>query len=173
MTQRRRAPKSSKPGAAIASFARGSMRCLRAHHSAHSGGRRLLSRWRPRVSRSSSCCWTAPDSRIPRPRRVRRALPQRVRAGRPLISEPRRGRDPDRAAPDEAPSAYGHVAAFVRHAPEAQRQSLWQAVGDAMARRISAKPVWLSTAGGGISWLHVRLDDRPKYYAFAPYTMIR
>jgi hypothetical protein len=69
----------------------------------------------------------------------------------------------------EAPSAYGHVAAFVRHAPEAQQQSLWQAVGDAMARRISGKPVWLSTAGGGVSWLHVRLDDRPKYYAFAPY----
>ena len=75
--------------------------------------------------------------------------------------------------PIGAPSSYGHVAAFVRHAPEAQRQSLWQAVGEAMARRLSANPVWLSTAGGGVSWLHVRLDDRPKYYAFAPYTMTR
>ncbi|MGI9175867.1 MAG: DUF6940 family protein [Rhodothermales bacterium] len=25
--------------------------------------------------------------------------------------------------------------------------------------------MWLSTAGGGVSWLHVRLDSRPKYYA--------
>jgi hypothetical protein len=66
-------------------------------------------------------------------------------------------------------SAYGHLGAFVRHAPEAQRQALWQAVGDAMARRIGARPVWLSTAGGGVPWLHVRLDDRPKYYGFAPY----
>ena len=71
--------------------------------------------------------------------------------------------------PIASPSAYGHVAAFVRHAPGSQKHALWKAVGDAMARRISAKPVWLSTAGGGVSWLHVRLDDRPKYYGFAPY----
>lgn len=66
-------------------------------------------------------------------------------------------------------SAYGHLAAFVRHAPEAQRDALWLAVGEAMARRLSAKPVWLSTAGAGVSWLHVRLDDRPKYYGHEPY----
>jgi len=75
--------------------------------------------------------------------------------------------------PIAAPSAYGHVAAFVRHAPESQQQSLWRAVGEAMTRRISTKPVWLSTAGGGVSWLHVRLDDRPKYYGFAPYAVTR
>lgn len=67
------------------------------------------------------------------------------------------------------PSAYGHLAAFVRFAPEDQRQSLWQAVGRAMTRRVGAKPVWLSTAGAGVSWLHVRLDDKPKYYGFEPY----
>jgi hypothetical protein len=66
-------------------------------------------------------------------------------------------------------STYGHLAAFVREAPERQHDALWQAVGDAMVRRMSAKPVWLSTAGAGVSWLHVRLDDRPKYYGFAPY----
>lgn len=71
--------------------------------------------------------------------------------------------------PIAATSAYGHLAAFVRGAPETQRLALWQAVGDAMARRLSAKPVWLSTAGAGVSWLHVRLDDRPKYYGFRPY----
>jgi hypothetical protein len=65
--------------------------------------------------------------------------------------------------------AYGHLSAFVRRAPEAQRHALWQAVGEAMARRIGARPVWLSTAGGGVPWVHVRLDDRPKYYAFAPF----
>lgn len=66
-------------------------------------------------------------------------------------------------------AAYGHLAAFVRLAPEAQRHSLWQSVGEAMARRVGTKPVWLSTAGAGVSWLHVRLDDRPKYYGFAAY----
>ena len=71
--------------------------------------------------------------------------------------------------PVVAPSAYGHLAAFVRQAPEPQRQALWQLVGETMARRVGAKPVWLSTAGAGVSWLHVRLDDRPKYYGFGPY----
>ena len=66
-------------------------------------------------------------------------------------------------------SAYGHLAAFVRRAPGWQRQALWQAVGEALARRLGAEPVWLSTAGAGVSWLHVRLDDRPKYYGFGPY----
>jgi len=71
--------------------------------------------------------------------------------------------------PLAADSAYGHLAAFVREAPEAQRDALWLAVGEAMARRVSTKPVWLSTAGAGVSWLHVRLDDRPKYYGHEQY----
>lgn len=66
-------------------------------------------------------------------------------------------------------SAYGHLAAFVRRAPAEQVDALWRTVGEAMANRLSAKPVWLSTAGAGVSWLHVRLDDRPKYYGHAPY----
>jgi hypothetical protein len=66
-------------------------------------------------------------------------------------------------------ATYGHLAAFVRDAPEAQRGALWRVVGEAMRRRLSRTPVWLSTAGAGVSWLHVRLDDRPKYYGFAPF----
>lgn len=57
----------------------------------------------------------------------------------------------------------------MRQAPEPQKHALWQRVGAAMQRRLSAKPVWLSTAGAGVPWLHVRLDDRPKYYGHAPY----
>ncbi len=64
---------------------------------------------------------------------------------------------------------YGHLAAFVRGAPEHQRDALWHAVGDAMAERVNAEDVWLSTAGAGVPWLHVRLDDRPKYYDYEPY----
>jgi hypothetical protein len=66
-------------------------------------------------------------------------------------------------------SAYRHIGAFVRQAPEPQRHALWELVGAAMQRRLGTKPVWLSTAGAGVSWLHVRLDDRPKYYGYAPY----
>lgn len=64
---------------------------------------------------------------------------------------------------------YGHLAAFVRLAPEKQQHTLWQTVGEEMALRIGSEPVWLNTAGGGVPWLHVRLDSRPKYYTFAPY----
>lgn len=77
--------------------------------------------------------------------------------------------------PQADASAYGHIAAFLRHAPAPQKHALWQQVGAAMQCRLSDlpsnQPIWLSTAGGGISWLHVRLDDRPKYYDYAPYRM--
>jgi len=63
-------------------------------------------------------------------------------------------------------NAYGHLAAFVRTAPEHQRHSLWQRVGEEMCRRLSRNPIWLSTAGAGVSWLHVRIDDYPKYYGY-------
>ena len=64
---------------------------------------------------------------------------------------------------------YGHLASFVRGAPRDQRADLWRAVAAAVRGRLGARPVWLSTAGLGVPWLHVRLDDRPKYYRHAPY----
>ena len=66
-------------------------------------------------------------------------------------------------------TAYGHLAAFVRNAPAEQINELWRRVGYEMQNRIGLKAVWLSTAGAGVSWLHVRLDDRPKYYSFDAY----
>jgi hypothetical protein len=71
--------------------------------------------------------------------------------------------------PVQPTSAYGHIASFVRSAPRDQADALWRAVGEAMRARINQKPVWLSTAGMGVAWLHVRLDDRPKYYSHSPY----
>ena len=64
---------------------------------------------------------------------------------------------------------YGHLAAFVRSAPESQVQALWREVGKQMASRAADSPIWLNTHGGGVAWLHVRLDRSPKYYVFAPY----
>lgn len=88
-----------------------------------------------------------------------------------VLAFPNLGRDailivPRAKAPD---SVYVHLASFVRGAPESQRHALWQLVGASMLKRVNDKPVWLSTAGAGIAWLHVRLDDRPKYYGFASY----
>lgn len=65
--------------------------------------------------------------------------------------------------------AYVHLGAFVRSAPATQVNALWQAVAAAMEAAIGTQPVWLSTAGMGVAWLHVRLDSRPKYYGYAAY----
>lgn len=64
---------------------------------------------------------------------------------------------------------YTHLAAFVRAADRSQVDALFQRVAVEALERIGKRPLWLSTAGMGISWLHVRLDSRPKYYCHAPY----
>lgn len=64
---------------------------------------------------------------------------------------------------------YPHLAAFLRGADRRQVRALWRRTADAMLRHVGARPTWLSTAGGGVAWLHVRLDSRPKYYSYAPY----
>ena len=40
---------------------------------------------------------------------------------------------------------------------------------EAKIQRDKTKNVWLSTAGDGIAWLHVRMDPRPKYYQHTEY----
>jgi hypothetical protein len=67
---------------------------------------------------------------------------------------------------------YPHLAAFARGGPLAQQQALWRRVGEAVAERLSDRPLWLSTSGMGVYWLHVRLDSRPKYYNWRPYTVL-
>jgi hypothetical protein len=75
--------------------------------------------------------------------------------------------------PRASQSAYPHLAAFSRLAPVPQQQALWHAVGAAVEQRLNPHPLWLSTSGLSVAWLHVRLDSRPKYYTFAPYRQIR
>lgn len=66
-------------------------------------------------------------------------------------------------------AAYPHLAAFLRYGPEEQVHALWQFAASAVRDNLSSTPQWLSTAGLGVAWLHLRLDTRPKYYRFAPY----
>ena len=67
-------------------------------------------------------------------------------------------------------AAYSHLGKFVREAPVDQVRELWQVTAQTYLERLKVeKPVWLSTEGSGVPWLHVRLDDRPKYYKYAPY----
>ena len=66
-------------------------------------------------------------------------------------------------------AAYPHLAVFSRQAPVAQQQALWQRVGRLLGERLNHKPLWLSTSGLGVYWLHIRLDSAPKYYSYHPY----
>lgn len=64
---------------------------------------------------------------------------------------------------------FAHLAAFVRCATRAQKHALWPALALALQGRLSDRPLWCSTSGLGVFWLHIRLDSRPKYYAFDRY----
>lgn len=65
--------------------------------------------------------------------------------------------------------AYGHLATFVRLAPLQQRDTIWRVVAQHLQSSVSDTPLWLSTAGGGVAWLHIRLDSYPKYYGHESY----
>jgi len=89
----------------------------------------------------------------------------------PVLTFPNLGRDAVLVVPTPMSDEehYTHLARFIRGAPREQVDAFWRSVGHAMDARISRKPTWLSTAGLGVSWLHLRLDSRPKYYRHTPY----
>jgi hypothetical protein len=66
-------------------------------------------------------------------------------------------------------ATYPHLAAFLRLAAKAQIRALWRVTAETLLHRIGEAPIWLSTAGIGVAWLHLRLDSRPKYYRHRPY----
>lgn len=64
---------------------------------------------------------------------------------------------------------YTHLAKFVRNAPENQIIKFWKKVAKEYSKSINEEKIWLSTAGLGVNWLHVRLDTKPKYYKYKEY----
>ena len=70
-------------------------------------------------------------------------------------------------------TTYSHLAAFLRGAPRNQVAAIWRKVGKAyqeiLETRDPANPLWLSTAGEGVPWLHFRFDSRPKYYKYSQF----
>ena len=69
-----------------------------------------------------------------------------------------------------------HLANFIREASEEQIIQLWRLVAETLQERLlletsNTMPIWFSTAGTGVAWLHFRLDNRPKYYLYHPFKM--
>jgi len=73
--------------------------------------------------------------------------------------------------PSEDKTNYAHFGGFLRTASDLQKDVLIQTIAQALSSRLTDKPIWLNTAGGGVDWLHIRLDARPKYYAHQPYRL--
>lgn len=72
-------------------------------------------------------------------------------------------------APIDSQTNYAHLAAFLRTGTQTQVMAFWKRVGQEYAQLIGEKKKWLSTAGMGVHWLHVRVDSRPKYYRYEGY----
>lgn len=62
---------------------------------------------------------------------------------------------------------FAHLAQFSLTAPRSEQAVLWRRVAAELKARVKANgasPVWLSTSGLGVFYLHVRVCDKPKYY---------
>lgn len=75
---------------------------------------------------------------------------------------------------DNNDSTYSHLAIFVRNAPRSQVSDFWKLAAASYLHVLQRKhpqeeKTWFSTNGMGVSWLHMRIDDRPKYYSYAPF----
>jgi hypothetical protein len=64
---------------------------------------------------------------------------------------------------------YSQISRFVRTAEDKQIVDFWKKVGQIYFKSIGDQKKWLSTSGLGVYWLHVRVDNRPKYYQFSEY----
>jgi hypothetical protein len=81
------------------------------------------------------------------------------------------GRDAELIVPCPITSQnnYAHLAEFIRNGPESQKHDLFVMLGNSLMKRINSDPIWVSTSGLGVYWLHIRLDSRPKYYSYQAY----
>lgn len=61
---------------------------------------------------------------------------------------------------------FAHLVSFLRTASPEQSDALFARVGAIACQHLadSDAPLWVSTAGMAVPWVHVRLDSRPKYY---------
>ena len=79
------------------------------------------------------------------------------------------GRNATLIAPTDRGADCTHLAVFSRTAEFGQQLALWVETAMAMRAELGSEPRWLSTSGLGVSWLHLRVDQRPKYYTHWPY----
>ncbi len=76
----------------------------------------------------------------------------------------------------QAPSYMAHLASFIKNASSEHAVNLWAEVGKAYieaVRESGNEWIWLSTSGLAEPWLHVRIDQEPKYYNWEEYKNVK
>lgn len=74
-------------------------------------------------------------------------------------------------------NTYSQISNFMRNSEFQTIVELCRLVGSQVqlvlldSYREPKKKLWLSTSGLGVYWLHIRLDERPKYYNYEPYKL--
>lgn len=89
-----------------------------------------------------------------------------------VVAFPNLGGDAELVVPRDlgGQGDYAHLASFLRTAPADQIREAWRLTARGMERRLGGQDCfWVSTAGLGVAWVHIRIDSRPKYYRYAPY----
>lgn len=69
---------------------------------------------------------------------------------------------------------YSHIGAFLRNASRNEVHQMWKTVTKEYILSLKTNPskrFWLSTSGLKVSWLHFRIDEKPKSYAYKPFRM--
>lgn len=80
-------------------------------------------------------------------------------------------------------ATYSHLARFIRGAPGNQIMEFWSVASSTYLDVLRRKGMrrndglvswtWFSSSGMGVAWLHLRIDDRPKYYSYVPFKTLR
>ena len=82
------------------------------------------------------------------------------------------GHDAKLIIPCDTGKNYGHLLSFVRNANKMEIQGFLKYLGSQTLDWIKEQDsslVWFNTSGTGVSYLHFRLDSRPKYYQYQPF----
>ncbi|KAF0497381.1 toll/interleukin-1 receptor domain-containing protein [Gigaspora margarita] len=65
---------------------------------------------------------------------------------------------------------YKNLSNFTMNAPKEQQINFWQEVANKLTESLEiSTPKWLSTNGLGVHYLHIRIDNNPKYYSWNEY----
>ncbi len=79
---------------------------------------------------------------------------------------------------EDSDADYTHIKVFMSRngkTEKLQARQVWKQLGEELQRLLdnpftsNDQPLWVSTSGLGIGWLHLRIDSRPKYYTFHPF----